>query len=207
MRAHRGDAGRGQQRPGGPRPAGVPGARGLPLGRSARPNCSGLRPALRALPAQQRGRNLALQPRGAGRRPARAAEGGAPLCAARRRPSCSRCRGVHGARRTAAGCAWATCRPTSTPTPPASCWCRCWRQHDRQAFEVFALSTGPRRRQRAAPARGRRGRTLRGTARPRPGADRAARARSGHRHPGRPEGRHLRHAAAGAGRASRRRCR
>ena len=206
VRAHRGGTGRGQQRPGGARAAGrswsarpAAGPRPQPSWDACARRCARCRP-------QQPMETSPFSARGAGRRPAGATEGGAPLCAACGRQACSRCRAAPRAR-TTAGCAWATCRPTSTPTPPASCWCRCWSSHDRAGLRGLRPVHRARRWQRAAPAHGGRGRTLRGVARPGPCAGGAARARARHRHPGRPEGRHLRHAAAGAGRSGRRRCR
>ena len=75
--------------------------------------------------------------------------------------------------------------------------------HDRGAFEVSLLVDRPGRRQRAAPARASpRPSTSRTCAARADAAHRAARARARHRHPGRPEGRHPRHAVAGVGAAA-----
>ena len=80
----------------------------------------GLRTGARApLPADTPVETGAVRARGAGRRPARAAQGRAPLCAPCR-PALPAAAAHRPPGRTAAGCASAISRPTSISTPPAS---------------------------------------------------------------------------------------
>ena len=157
--------------------------------------------ALGSAPTDTPLETVAVRARGAGRRSARAAQGLAPLRAARR-PALSAAAAHRAARardgRLRIGYLSADFHQHATSQLMAQ-MLEC---HDRSAFEVTLLSAGPIDEQPdAAAPRGAAASISRSCAGKSFQAMARAHPRARHRPPGRPQGRDLRHAAAGAGAA------